>query len=198
MKAGLAEEVPAPHLFRRLFHLASPVFLAFYWIPEDLGATGIRKEALLLLAVGTVLVVDVARIALRIPVFGLRKYEAGRVSAYAWGTIGLALGFAFFPMVLVIPAFCGMAWIDPLCAWSRRTGRFPWLPAIAYAAVFASLLVIVGKLNPLELGALTAIATPVALLAEYPDIRVVDDDFLMTIVPLIALTPLLGPITVLL
>ena len=135
---------------------------------------------------------------MRIPVFGLRKYEAGRVSAFAWGTIGLALALALFPPLLVIPAFCGMAWIDPLCAWSRRTGRFPWLPAIAYAAVFASLLVIVGKLNPLELGALTAIATPVALLAEYPDIRVVDDDFLMTIVPLIALTPLLGPITVLL
>src|SRR5207247_8547393 len=82
VKAGLAEEVPTPHLFRRLFHLASPVFLAYYWIPEDLGATGIRKEALLLLAVGTVLVVDVARIALPIPFFGLPTYEAGRAPAY--------------------------------------------------------------------------------------------------------------------
>src|SRR5438093_7509329 len=194
----MVEEVPTPHLFRRLFHLASPVFLAYYWIPEDLGATGIRREALLLLAVGTVLVVDVARIALRIPVFGLRKYEAGRVSAYAWGTIGLALGFAFFPMVLVIPAFCGMAWIDPLCAWSRRTGRFPWLPAVAYALVFAFLTGGFGGLTILKVAALTAIATPLALLAEYPDIRVVDDDFLMTMVPLIALLPLLYPILALL
>jgi len=195
----VVEEVPAPHLFRRLFHLASPVFLLYYWIPEDLGSTGIRREALLLLAVGTVLAVDVARIALRIPVFGLRKYEAGRVSAYAWGTLGLALGFAFFPPVLVIPAFCGMAWIDPLCAWARRTGRYPWVPAIGYGAVFASLLGIPGSgLNPLEIAALTAIATPVALLAEYPDVRVVDDDFLMTIVSLIALWPLLAPITALL
>jgi hypothetical protein len=189
------EEVPTPSLFRRLFHLASPVFLLYYWIPEDLGSTGIRRQALLLLSVGTVLAVDVVRIALRIPVFGLRKYEAGRLSAYAWGTIGLALGFAFFPLILVIPTVCGMAWIDPACAWSRRTGRYPWLPVIAYAAVFASLLVIVGRdLRPLQIGALTAIATPVALLAEYADIRVIDDDFLMTIVPLIAVTPLLGPI----
>lgn len=193
------EPVPTPHLFRRLFHLASPAFLFYYWIPETLGATGITRQALLLLALGTVLSVDVARIALRIPVFGLRKYEAGRVSAYAWGTIGLALGFVFFPPVLVIPAFCGMAWIDPLCAWSRKAGRYPWLPAIGYAATFSSVLTITASgLSPLAIAALTAIATPVALLAEYPDIRVVDDDFLMTIVPLIALWPVLGPIRALL
>jgi len=195
----VALEVPAPHMFRRLFHLASPVFLLYYWVPEEIGTTGIRRQALLLLVVGTVLALDVGRIALRIPVFGLRKYEAGRISAYAWGTIALAIGFVFFPPVLVIPAFCGMAWIDPLCAWTRRTRRYPSLPATAYAVVFASVLVVIGSgLDSLEIAALTGIATPVALLAEYPDIRVVDDDFLMTIVPLIALWPLLGAITALL
>jgi hypothetical protein len=195
----VVDAVAGPRLFRRLFHLASPVFLLYYWIPEDLGGTGIRRQALLLLAVGTVLSVDVARIALRIPVFGLRKYEAGRLSAYAWGTIGLALGLALFPPILVIPVFCGMAWIDPLCAWSRASGRYPWLPAIGYAAMFASLLVIVrGGLSPLAIVALTAIATPVGLLAESVDLRLVDDDFLMTIVPLIALTIVLGPIQALL
>ncbi len=195
----MVDAVAGPRLFRRLFHLASPVFLLYYWIPEDLGGTGIRRQALLLLAVGTVLSVDVARIALRIPVFGLRKYEAGRLSAYAWGTIGLALGLALFPPILVIPVFCGMAWIDPLCAWSRASGRYPWLPAIGYAAMFASLLVIVrGGLSPLAIVALTAIATPVGLLAESVDLRLVDDDFLMTIVPLIALTIVLGPIQALL
>src|SRR5437879_1007039 len=93
-------------MFRRLFHLASPVFLLYYWIPEEIGTTGIRRQALLLLVVGTVLALDVGRIALRIPVFGLRTYEAGRISAYAWGTTALATGFVFFPPVLVIPAFC--------------------------------------------------------------------------------------------
>ena len=120
------------------------------------------------------------------------------MSAFAWGTIGLALALALFPPLLVIPAFCGMAWIDPLCAWSRRTGRYPWLPAVAYALVFAFLTGGFGGLTILKVAALTAIATPLALLAEYPDIRVVDDDFLMTMVPLIALWPLLYPILALL
>ncbi len=190
-------DVPSPHLFRRAFHLASPVFLVYYWIPEcvtrpDLApaqcaaAGGLTREGLLLLFLGTALCIEVARIALRIPVFGMRGYEAQRVSAYAWGTVGLALGFALFPPVLVVPAFCGMAWIDPLCAWSRAHGRHPWLPAIAYAAVFASLLAGIGGTPPLEIAALTAIATPVALYAEHVDFRQVDDDFLMTIAPLAA------------
>ena len=184
------ESVPPPHLFRRLFHLASPVFLVYYWIPPDL-AGGLARQGLLFLFLGSALCVEVARIALRIPVFGMRAYEAARFSAYAWGMIGLALGFLFFPWILVIPAFCGMAWIDPLAAWSRRTGRYPWLPAAGYAAAFAGILLVLGVLSVPEVAALTAIAVPVALLAEYPDIRVVDDDFLMTIAPLLVLTPAL-------
>ncbi len=184
------ESVPPPHLFRRLFHLASPVFLAYYWIPPSL-AGGLTRQGLLLLFLGSALCVEVARIALGIPVFGMRHYEAARFSAYAWGTIGLALGLLFFPPVLVIPAFCGMAWIDPLAAWSRRTGRYPWPPAAGYAVAFAGVLSAFGSLTPGEAAALTAIAVPVALLAEYPDIRVVDDDFLMTVVPLLVLTPAL-------
>ena len=184
------EEVAAPHLFRRVFHLVSPVFLAYYWVPDPLPG-GVAREALLILFVATAMAIEVVRIALRIPIFGMRGYESERISAYAWGTMGLLLGFLLFPMILVIPVFCGMAWIDPLAAWSRRTGRYPWLPAIGYATVFAGVLLAVGTLNPAEAAALTAIAAPVALLAEYPDIRVVDDDFLMTVVPLLVLTPAL-------
>lgn len=192
-------EVPSPHLFRRAFHLASPVFLVYYWIPEcvtrpDLtagqcpAAGGLTREGLMLLFLGTALCIEVARIALRIPIFGMRGYEAQRVSAYAWGTVGLALAFVLFPPVLVVPAFCGMAWIDPLCAWARKKGRHPWIPAIAYAAVFASLLAAIGGTPPLEVVALTAVATPVAIYAEHVDIKRVDDDFLMTIAPLVAAT----------
>jgi hypothetical protein len=202
------EEVSPPHLFRRLFHLASPVFLSYYWIPEcvsrpDLTQAqcpvgGITREGLLLLFLGAALCIEVARISLRIPIFGMRGYEEQRVSAYAWGSIGLALGLVFFPPVLVVPVFCGMAWIDPLCAWARKTHRYPRLPAVGYAAVFASLLVAMGGLDPLEIAALTAIAAPVALLAEYADLRQVDDDFLMTVVPLLVLTAVFYPITALL
>jgi hypothetical protein len=191
--------VPSPRLFRRVFHLASPVLLFYYWLPECISrpdltlaqcpSTSVTREGLMLLFLGTALCIETARISLRIPIFGMRGYEAERVSAYAWGAIGLILGFVFFPPVLVVPAFCGMAWIDPLCAWARKTRRYPWLPSLGYPLVFASLLVVVGGLRPLEIGLLTAVATPVAILAEWADIKQVNDDFLMTVVPLAVVTP---------
>ena len=180
------EDVAPPHLFRRLFHLASPVFLGYYWIPEDLGF-GITRLSLTLLLFGTVIGIEVVRVALRIPLFGLRGYETDRPSAYAWGSIGLLVGLLFFPMFLVIPAFCGMAWVDPLCSWSRRRGGYPAVPAVAYAAVFLAFLAAAG-LPPAIVVLLTAVATPSALLAEYPQVPFVDDDFLMTVVPLVTTT----------
>jgi len=71
---------------------------------------------------------------------------------------------------------------------------YPWVPAIAYATVFAGWLVLLRPLHSLdflEIAALTAIALPVALLAEYPNFRWIDDDFLMTIAPLLVLAPVL-------
>lgn len=191
------KDVPAHHLFRRAFHLGSPIFLAYYWIPDPLPG-GVPREAVLFLFFGSAMAIEVVRIALRLPIFGMRGYEAERMSAYAWGTIGLLLGFLFFPMLLVIPVFCGMAWIDPLCAWSRRGRTYPALPAVAYAGVFAGLLLAQQVLTIVEVAALTAVAVPVALLAEYPESRWVDDDFLMTIVPLVILTTVMAPVTLVL
>ncbi len=180
------EDVAPPHLFRRLFHLASPVFLVYYWIPDPL-APGLSRLSLTLLLFGTAMGVEVVRVALRIPLFGLRGYETERPSAYAWGSIGLLIGLLFFPPFLVIPAFCGMAWVDPLCSWFRRRGNYPALPASAYAAVFVGFLS-AAHLPIAIIAILTAVATPSALLAEYPQIRDVDDDFLMTVVPLVTTT----------
>jgi len=180
------KDVASPHVFRRVFHLASPVFLGYYWIPEDLGF-GITRFSLTLLLFGTVMGIEVVRVALRIPLFGLRGYETERPSAYAWGSIGLLVGLLFFPMFLVIPAFCGMAWVDPICSWSRRRRLYPAAPAVAHAAVFLAFLTAAG-LPPAIVLLLTAVATPSALLAEYPQIPAVDDDFLMTVVALVTTT----------
>ena len=72
------ESVPPPHLFRRLFHLASPVFLVYYWIPPDLVG-GLARQGLLFLFLGSALCVAGAPVAPGTPVFGGRPHEGAPV-----------------------------------------------------------------------------------------------------------------------
>lgn len=175
---------PTPHLLRRAFHLASPVFLVYYLIPEDLGV-GVTRLSLVLFMASCVVGIEATRIALRIPIFGLRGYEAERVSAYAWGGLGLALAVLVFPPAFVVACFVGMAWIDPLCAFARKRGVYPVAPLVAWIAIFVIVAVALGRADgwPLVL-----VGAPVALAAEYPNLKHVDDDFLMFMAPLVAVT----------
>src|SRR5947208_6464260 len=75
-------------VFRRSFHIISPIFLGYYLLPDSLGG-GITRTALSVVFVGTALCIEIARIALNIRLLGLRPYEGQRVSAYAQGLLGL-------------------------------------------------------------------------------------------------------------
>src|SRR5438445_10757901 len=78
-------------VFRRTFHIVSPIFLGYYLLPEDLGG-GITRTGLSAVFVGTALCIELARFALGIRLLGLRPYEGQSVSAYAQWLIGLAVG----------------------------------------------------------------------------------------------------------
>src|SRR5439155_19401900 len=100
--------------FRRVFHILSPAFLAYYLIPETL-ADGITRTGVSILFAGTALCIEIARIALGIRLFGLRPYEGQRVSAYAEGLLGLAFGLLVIrDPRLAVPLLLVLAWIAPL------------------------------------------------------------------------------------
>ena len=129
-------------VFRRTFHVVSPVFLGYYLLPESLGG-GITRTALSFLFVGTALCIEIARIALGIRILGMRPYEGQRVSAYAQGLLGLAFGlFVIRDPRIVVPVFLGMAWIDPLAALCRRRGWSRITPTTAYFGLFLSTTIV--------------------------------------------------------
>src|SRR5437660_12420658 len=100
-------------VFRRSFHIISPIFLGYYLLPESLGG-GITRTALSVVFVGTALCIEIARIALTIRLLGLRPYEGQRVSAYAQGLLGLALGlFVIRHPPIRVPGFRAMSCLDP-------------------------------------------------------------------------------------
>ena len=184
-------------LVRRAFHLTSPVWLVWYWMPPD-AWVGVRKEGVLLFFLSGALLIEAGRLILGKRIPGLRAYESDRLSAYAWGALGLALGELLFPGELVIPTFWGMAWIDPLCAYARQRGGYPYVPAIAYAALWIAVSVLVvplaayqtTSLAVLAIAPFAAAATALAIVVEKPNLKHVDDDFLMFVVPLLALAAL--------
>lgn len=184
-------------LVRRAFHLSSPVWLVWYWMPPD-AWVGVRKEAVLVLFLCGALLIEAGRLIFRYEIPGMRDYETDRLSAFAWGSLGLALGLLYFPGELVIPTFWGMAWIDPLCARGRREGYpilIPWLAYLVLTSIVSAVLVPLAPYQtiPLTTGGillLMAIAGGVAVAVERPNLKHVDDDFLMTVVPLLVLAVL--------
>lgn len=184
-------------LVRRAFHLTSPVWLVWYWTPPD-AWVGVRKEGVLVLFLSAALLIEAGRLIFRYEIPGMRDYETDRLSAYAWGSLGLTLGLLFFGGELVIPVFWGMAWIDPLCGHGRREGYpliIPWLSYLVLASIVSAVVVPFApyQTTPLATGSillLMAIAGSVAVAVERPNLRHVDDDFLMTVAPLLVLAAL--------
>lgn len=194
----MATSVDASAVVRRAFHLTSPVWLIWYWIPPDAGI-GVRKEAVLVILLSLALLVEAGRLLSGRRLLGLRANESSRMSAYAWGSLGLAVGLLFFPGEVVILTFWGMAWIDPLCAYTRSSRGYPWVPFAAYALLAAVLSLTVvptatyqtRMLGVLEIALVATLGAAMALVAERPNLAYVDDDFLMNVVPMVVLSALL-------
>ncbi len=176
--------------FRRAFHVASPIFLSYYLLPDTISAN-VTKLSLAILFIGTAGCIEIARISLGVPLLGLRPYEGQRVSAYAQGLLGLTIGiFVVRDAAMVVPVFLGMAWIDPLAAHARRR-KIPFaFPVLAYFVLFlATESILFADRIPLWPGRLffAAVATVAAMAVEGPRIPQVDDDLMMQLLPYAAL-----------
>lgn len=181
-----------PATFRRIFHLASPVFLTYYLFPDPLGRD-VPKLAVALLFVGTASCIEVARISLGVKLFGMRPYEGNRVSAYAQGMLGLAFGiFLIRDPRIVVPVFLGMAWIDPLSAYCRMRKVSRLVPGAAYFALFLGTVLLMNVFALRYALFYAGVATFVSIAVEGPRIPQVDDDLLMQVVPEVILYFLLA------
>jgi len=174
------DEIARARLLRRGIHISSAGLLSYYLLPPDMYGAGLPRELVVLAFLVPVLAVEAYRWARRPVILGLRENETKRVSAVAWGAVGLAVAFVLFPQKIVVPCVLGMAFVDPLigelrAGWPRG---YPYLPLALYYLI--CLLAGLGWAPSL-------VASAVALGAEAPKIPQIDDDFRMLVVPLVAL-----------
>ena len=180
-----------PHLFRRLFHLTGSFYLVYYLLPEELLPGFFRWYGVVIL-VAVALIIEAIRIKTGKLVFGMRKYESKQISAYAWFAVGLGIALLFFDMVFVVSVVIGMATIDPVIGEIRYRKKklYPMIPSILYAIIMFACLFLLSYKPFWGLAPITVVGTSVAIYAESWNIKEVDDDFLMILVPLLAISVL--------
>jgi hypothetical protein len=173
---------------RKLVHVSAPLFLIYYSVPNPMWEGGPPKQTVLLLVLVATLVFELLRLVLNFKVTGMRGYEAEQISAGAWAGIGLTFAFLFFPLEYAAPAVLGMAFIDPLNAYTRKNHRrlYPSVPLVIY---FILALVTMSLLMPFSSTVVLAslVAAVLGMAAEGYKTRYVDDDFLMIAIPLVGI-----------
>jgi len=175
---------------RKLFHLCTPVFLVYYFVDPHLWI-GLRKEVAVLIVLGIFLLGEAVRLWKGVLLPGMRTYEKQRVSAVTWGVLGLSIAFLLpFATSFVIASVLVMAWVDPLCAMTRRYGGYPILPLAGAFGILSPVLLFLGSVSIYSSVLLAGVGAVVAVGVEYPHVEFIDDDFLILMGTLLVLQKL--------
>lgn len=173
-------------MIRRAVHLSAPLFTVFYLIPE------IWPEAPWQLIVasgwGAVMVFEAWRLHYQVDIPGMRPYEKERPSAAAWFVTGVAIVLLLFPFQYALPVLLGMGIVDPINGDLRRAGSklYPIAPSLVYLVLTSAILIQFYGATLVVLIA-SVVATVAAMGAESIRSKIVDDDFLMVVIPALAL-----------
>jgi len=174
---------------RRLVHTCIPVALVYYAAPADTWI-GIDKTIILLGLLLFLTIFELVRLSYQIRIFGFRDYEMDTIGAYLWVGIGLTLAFLFFDFIFVVPAVLGMAWVDPLNAVLRSRGSklYPWAPFLCYVTIALLALTYLSDFAIQKTALISVMGAISAIAAEHWKAKLIDDDFLMLVVPLVIMT----------
>jgi len=179
------------HLFRRFVHMACGLSVVAVLFPE----TAYWDTFRVLLVVFVLFVaysIEGVRLATGSVIFGMRSYEKDEISGIVWAATGTAI--ALFSMDVLVPRhvvaaiLLGLAFMDPYMGEMRAhyPKGYPVLPVFVYMALFMLVTLAFGE-DPRSLVNMLYIVlgSVFAVVAEYPRIEGVDDNFLMVVVPLV-------------
>ena len=174
-------------VLRRLVHCLVALAPLYYLLPVEMPGTPIHRWHLLIALFAAIMTFEAVRLRRRITFLGLRPHERDSMASFAWAAAGITAALWFMPMEVATPVLIGMALTDPLAGELRRLSArrsmqvaIPWL---VYAAICViSISVMVENRFPMIL-AISILGASLAIASERLKIPVVDDDFLMIVVP---------------
>ena len=187
------------HIFRRVVHLSMMIFpFLYYWhgdqiadILSDSLKIELSREKFVTFILFFIIFVELIRLFFGITIFGQRTYEAKQFSALAWGGISICLCFLFAPLggykesYIGLPIIFTISIVDPLLGETRKLMDSTKL--IIGIALVASMIIWGMSSIFLETPLwLVLIMPPLAIAAEWPSVKYIDDNATMILVPLIA------------
>ncbi|MFW6071992.1 MAG: hypothetical protein ACOC6U_00670 [Thermoplasmatota archaeon] len=173
-------------IFRRILHSMAWIYLIFYIFPTNIF--GFHRKILLLFVIIVILSFEALRIHFGFQVFGMRSYEKRQIAAYAWATMAASIGLFSFPMHLNVLCLIGMGIADPIIGELNKykPEYYPYLPLLIWAIIGIITLTILTNFSIVFILMLSAVGSITAIGIEKPNL-VIDDDFLMVLVPLVIL-----------
>ena len=189
---------------RRIFHATFvPLFFVYYLIPDRVYLYDTERLFGFVTCLACICMFEYTRRRLNWQFFMLRRYENipptyyvwARPASYVWAAIAIFIAIVFFPIYFAVPVLLCMAWVDPLLGELRtRKVRHPWLiGTVVYFGIMFPLLYVLALLfrtppyDPLHAAGFSVLAAAASILAEGPNIKWLDDDLTMTILPLLVL-----------
>ena len=174
-------------VLRRLVHCLVALAPLYYLLPVELPGTPIHRWHLLVAFFAAVMMFEALRLRRGITFLGLRPHECNTIASFAWAAAGITAALWLMPMEIATPVLIGMGLIDPLVGELRRLGAKlstqMALPLLAYVLICATSLLLMVENNAALVAVVSILGAFLAVGAERLEIPVVDDDFLMVVVP---------------
>lgn len=175
------------YIGRRLFHVSMAVIpFIYYPFGNQIGAFFHMSPYLfLLILLVLVVILETLRLSFRITIFGQRNYEARQISALAWGTASIILVLLFSPgPQYSIPLIWSFAFGDPLLGELRRTK----IPTIWVELIVVIFILAIWWIAAYWFGISWwwgIFLAPITVAVEWLDLKWIDDNALILLVPLI-------------
>jgi dolichol kinase len=174
-------------VIRRTVHVLIAVTPLYYLLPDTLPYVDLHRSVVLLAGAAIVGTLETARLTFEFRLPGLRPYEERRVASYAWAAAGVLAALWLLPEDIASASIVGMAFTDPLIGELRSRGFGDWhsvsLPFAVCVLSCASMYLLFAYRGLSELVVLSAVGALAAVGVERWKNHVLDDDFLMIVVP---------------
>ena len=172
-------------IYRRFNHTVASCFVIYFLFPEYI--LGFDRLYLVVVFWLSIVLIEYFRLSGVFALDGMRDYESSRIAGFVWFATGTCAILFFyeigvFPEIFAVSTIIMASLVDPLIGECNK--KYGDLQGF-FAGFFASVLIyqlIIGSLFYSLIGGL------VAVLVERPKFKLLDDDLLMQIFPILIMT----------